>query len=66
MTVIGQNEIEILENLIHMYNSYGLSIIGIPTHEMGRVHDYGCIKHRLTSLFILSFYTSTVLVSICL
>ena len=35
--VIGQksHEIEILVNVVHMYNSYGLPIIGFATHEMG-------------------------------
>ena len=51
-TVIGQkpHEIEIPVNIIYIYNSYGLLIITIPTYKMGRILDYRCMKHRITSI----------------
>ena len=52
ITVIGQktHEIEILVNTVHIYSSNGLPII-IPTHKMGRTHDYKCMKNRITSVY---------------
>ena len=52
-TVIAQkaHKIEILVNTIHVYNLYGLPIIGIPIHELGSFHDYRCMKHRITSVY---------------
>ena len=49
LTVIGQRtyEIETLVSTVHMYKSYGL-----PTHEMGRILDYRCMKHKTTSVLL--------------
>ena len=51
--VIGQksHEIEILVNVVHIYNLYGLPTIGIPTHEIGRIRDFRYIKWRFNSVY---------------
>ena len=46
-------EIEILVNTFYMYISYGLLIIGIRIHKMGRIRDYRSMKHRITSVSII-------------
>ena len=53
-TVIGQkgHVIEIFVNTIHMYSSYGLLIIGIPSHDIGRIRDYRCMKWKSNSVYI--------------
>ena len=43
--------IEIFLNTVHMYSSYGLPIVVIPNHEMGRFRDYRYMKWRITGVF---------------
>ena len=40
------HEIEILMNTVNMYSSYGRPIIESPSHEMGRIRIYRCIKRK--------------------
>ena len=59
-TVIGlkPREIEILVNTVHKYNLYRLPIIGIATHETGRVRDYICMKRIINSVYNLKLDNS--------
>ena len=63
ITVIGRktHEIEIPVNTFPVYTLYGLPIIGIPTHKMGRIRDYSCMKHRITSVCVYSPLDSIML-----
>ena len=56
--VIGQKRhtIEILVNTAHVFVSYGLPIIGIPTHEMKTSRDCRCMKWRINSAYIKYIY----------